>query len=98
MGQDCEGETCLLEAGEEDNMTDFQNGYCTSVCLRNWDCDRGDTCLKYNSLDESGWCFKICVDDEDCRVEDEYGCIQLSLFDPVFKVCLPETLRRPWDA
>jgi hypothetical protein len=95
MATDCEGGVCLDYVEQID--TTFVGGYCTNDCSQQWDCHLGNVCILVESYDDSGFCFQICEEDNECRTGEDYGCIQLGLFDSALQICVPETLRRDWD-
>ena len=93
--EQCEG-TCLQHAGDEDDGTEWPSGECVRECRAWWECEMEDTCLPYDPTDEIGYCFARCVDDLGCR-SDGYACAQISYWEPEYRVCLPESLKRSWD-
>ena len=103
VNDDCTGGTCGLHFGddletEELEGDDFPGGYCTNECDAYWQCEWDELCLGYNPLvDPTRTCYKMCTEDEDCRVNEGYLCVQLSPFNAEAKVCLPDFLDRSWS-
>ena len=82
---DCATNECLLELGGDPTLV-FEGGMCTSTCsFEDLDsCSEDEICLRWNPTNEF-FCFKLCATDSDCRVEDNYECIDIF---PV-SVCVP---------
>ena len=95
IATDCGGGICLDHVEPID--TTFVGGYCTNDCAQQWDCPIGNVCILVEPYDATGYCFQICAEDNECRTEEDYGCIQLGIFDSALQICVPETLRRDWD-
>lgn len=95
LDEACTSETCVIDLLDGD--IHFPNGMCMQDCSGNrFGCDEGSNCVPVQSGDAEAYCAIFCVNDDECRVDEDYGCIKLSPWE-IFRYCLPESLRRPWD-
>lgn len=77
----------------------FNNGYCTlTPCSRTALCPIGATCAQFRGEYDQPACYKICSLETDCRMADDYGCVELDgstlyVSGAGTKVCHPNTFQ-----
>ncbi|MBI2892118.1 MAG: hypothetical protein HYY06_01100 [Deltaproteobacteria bacterium] len=47
------------------------DGYCTSDCVLNDDCDGESICVFFDDEDRTGLCMRMCRGDDDCESDQE---------------------------
>lgn len=104
LAEECASGACVTDILEGEIL--FPNGMCLDDCSADrFGCDEGANCVPVttacsaddpNLPDCVSYCTILCESDIDCRVDEDYGCLKLSPWE-LYRYCLPESLRRPWD-